>query len=82
VADVGGFFSTATLIPSPGLYAVSATALDGIMYAPGWENYRSDFHDRQPIGRAGYSILIYHVNPHLGDPRILPPRHLRKNDVL
>jgi hypothetical protein len=49
------------LVPTPGFYAVSANALDGITYARGWEDYLATFRDRRPIGRAGYSIFIYEV---------------------
>jgi hypothetical protein len=50
------------LQPDPGIYAVSVNMLVGLPFERGWEHYLAFFRDRQPIDRAGYSILIYEVN--------------------
>jgi 4-amino-4-deoxy-L-arabinose transferase-like glycosyltransferase len=47
--------------PAPGVYAVSANMLDGIVFARGWEDYLETFRRRTPIGRAGYSIFLYEI---------------------
>jgi hypothetical protein len=48
--------------PGPGVYAVSANMLDGIIFARGWEDYLAAFRDRRPIARAGYSIFLYEAH--------------------
>jgi hypothetical protein len=48
--------------PQPGLYAISVNVLAGFLFPPGHENYLEYFRQRQPLERAGYSILIYRVN--------------------
>lgn len=47
--------------PEPGYYAVSATLLTGQYFAPKYRNYYEVFRRMQPIGKAGYSIFIYHI---------------------
>ncbi len=49
------------LQPLPGFYAVSVNPLTGFLSPPGYENYLACFRDSEPIGRAGYGILIYQV---------------------
>jgi hypothetical protein len=49
------------LTPFRGYYAISINALTGFLAPPGYEDYLADFRKRTPIGRAGYSILIYRV---------------------
>ena len=49
------------LQPQPGFYAVSVNPLTGFLSAPGYEDYLACFRDREPIGRAGYGILIYEI---------------------
>jgi len=44
--------------PQPGLYAISATPLHGVMTSP--DNY-AWFRLRQPLARPGYGIFLYQV---------------------
>ena len=45
----------------PAIYAVSVNYLTGFLAPPGYEDYLAYFRERQPDGRAGYSILIFEV---------------------
>ncbi|MEO8658427.1 MAG: glycosyltransferase family 39 protein [Bryobacteraceae bacterium] len=47
--------------PQPGLYAISTNLLAGFLYPHGHEDHLAGFRSRTPVGRAGYSILIYEV---------------------
>jgi hypothetical protein len=47
--------------PQPGVYAVSVNFLAGFLFPEGYEDYLAYFRRHAPNGRAGYSILIYHV---------------------
>lgn len=49
------------LQPLPGFYAVSVNPLTGFLAVAGYQDYLACFRDREPIGRAGYGILIYQV---------------------
>ena len=49
--------------PSPGVYAISATLLPGAVFEYKYRDYFSVFRAMRPMARAGYSILIYRVNP-------------------
>jgi hypothetical protein len=49
------------LQPEPGYYAVSVNAMAGFLAPAGYEDYLACFRDRKPVGRAGYSILVYEV---------------------
>jgi hypothetical protein len=49
--------------PAPGIYAISATHLQGVVLDPDeWDTY-AWFRDRHPFAKAGYSILLYQVEP-------------------
>jgi 4-amino-4-deoxy-L-arabinose transferase-like glycosyltransferase len=47
------------LYPSPGLYAISATNLQGLWLADG--DVFARFRSQEPVGNVGHSILIYKV---------------------
>lgn len=49
--------------PSPGIYAISATNLQGVALGPDkWDMY-SWFRNKRPFAKAGYSIFLYRVDP-------------------
>jgi 4-amino-4-deoxy-L-arabinose transferase-like glycosyltransferase len=49
--------------PAPGVYAISATNLQGIAMGPDqWDTFRY-FRNRRPFARAGHSIFLYRVEP-------------------
>jgi hypothetical protein len=49
--------------PTPGIYAISATHLQGVVFDPDeWDTY-AWFRDRHPFAKAGYSIFLYQVEP-------------------
>jgi len=49
--------------PAPGVYAISATHLQGVVMDPDkWDTY-AWFRDRPPFAKAGYSIFLYQVEP-------------------
>jgi hypothetical protein len=49
--------------PAPGIYAISATHLQGVVLDPDeWDTY-AWFRDKPPFANAGYSILLYQVEP-------------------
>jgi hypothetical protein len=50
----------ARVAPGPGVYAVSVNRLLGV-FTPAYPDYLAWFRERRPVGRAGYSILIYQV---------------------
>lgn len=47
--------------PAPGLYAISATNLQGVQFED--HNRLAWFRERTPIAKIGYSIFIYEVEP-------------------
>ena len=47
--------------PEPGIYAISANILTGLLMPAGQEDYLAEFRSRTPDAYAGYSILIYTV---------------------
>jgi hypothetical protein len=49
------------LKPAPGFYAVSSNVMAGFLFPDAYQDYLACFRNRQPIGRAGYSIFIYEV---------------------
>jgi hypothetical protein len=51
--------------PAPGIYAISATNLQGVHFA-NHEQF-SWFRSREPIGKIGYSIFLFEVSPQ-GEP--------------
>ncbi|MBZ5610305.1 MAG: hypothetical protein LAP38_18740 [Acidobacteriia bacterium] len=63
--EVGPWNPTLTtarrLQPTPGVYAVSVNLVLGFVLPPGYQDYFAYFRERQPVGRAGYSIFIYRV---------------------
>ena len=49
--------------PAPGIYAISATHLQGVVMDPDqWDTY-AWFRDKRPFAKAGYSIFLYQVEP-------------------
>jgi len=49
--------------PTPGVYAISATHLQGVVLEPDrWDTY-AWFRDKEPFAKAGYSIFLYRVGP-------------------
>ncbi len=51
--------------PAPGIYAISATTLQGVHFAN--HDIFAWFREKQPLGKAGYSIFLYEVEPY-GEP--------------
>ncbi|WP_420631975.1 phospholipid carrier-dependent glycosyltransferase [Candidatus Leptofilum sp.] len=51
--------------PAPGIYAISATTLQGVHFAN--HDTFAWFRDKEPLDKIGYSIFIYEVLPH-GEP--------------
>ena len=47
--------------PSPGLYAISATNLQGVVLGPDKRDTYAWFRDKRPFAKAGYSIFLYRV---------------------
>jgi hypothetical protein len=47
--------------PAPGWYAISATSLRLGLLSPETVDYYAAFRDKEPMGRAGYSIYLYHI---------------------
>jgi hypothetical protein len=50
------------LVPQPGVYAISVNTLVGHFFSPAYRDYFAWFKAREPDGRAGWSIFVYHVN--------------------
>jgi hypothetical protein len=47
--------------PAPGIYAISASHLQGVVFKPEqWDTY-AWFRDKKPFAKAGYSIFLYRV---------------------
>lgn len=78
--------------PAPGIYAISATNLQGVHFAN--PDQFATFRDQEPIGKIGYSIFLYEV-PASGGPvdlvlaglqldEIAPPDYdqFNSNDVI
>jgi hypothetical protein len=71
--------------PAPGVYAISASHLQGVVFKPEqWDTF-AWFRDKKPLAKAGYSIFLYRVEAHgppvnvaLGGVQIdeLPPQVL------
>lgn len=51
--------------PAPGIYAISATTLQGVHFAD--HGTFAWFRDKTPLDKVGYSIFLYEVLPH-GEP--------------
>lgn len=51
--------------PAPGIYAISATTLQGVHFAN--HDTFAWFRDREPLDKVGYSIFLYEVPPR-GEP--------------
>jgi hypothetical protein len=47
--------------PAPGIYAISATTLQGIMQFPDLYDW---FRHQEPTAQPGYGLLVYQVTPH------------------
>jgi hypothetical protein len=52
--------------PKPGYYAISVNVLTGFLFGKAHEDYLDYFLHAPIIGRAGYSILMYRVDPAKG----------------
>lgn len=50
------------ITPEPGWYAISATSLRLGLMQPANVDLYAFFRDKQPVGRAGYSIYLYEVS--------------------
>jgi len=49
--------------PPPGVYAISATNLQGVVLKPeNWDTFKW-FRSQEPFAKAGYSIFLYRVSP-------------------
>ncbi|MEO8662961.1 MAG: hypothetical protein ABI693_31160, partial [Bryobacteraceae bacterium] len=57
------YVAATVLVPRPGLFAISVNNLLGFLFRPEYEGYFSSFQSMRPVGRAGYSILIFRVPP-------------------
>ena len=53
--------------PAPGLYAISATNLQGVVFKD--HDTFAWFRDQEPLARPGHSIFVYRVPEHRGLPR-------------
>ena len=53
--------------PSPGIYAISATNLQGVSLGTDKRDTYAWFRDKHPFAKAGYSIFLYRVEP-IGPP--------------
>ena len=51
--------------PAPGMYAISATTLQGVQFAD--HDRFAWFRDKEPLAKIGYSIFVYDV-PAYGEP--------------
>jgi len=51
------------LAPAPGVYAISATNLQGVVFRPEQWNTFEWFRTKEPFAKAGYSIFLYRVEP-------------------
>jgi len=51
------------LAPSPGIYAISATNLQGVVFSPQDQDTFAWFRTQEPFNEAGHSILLYRVEP-------------------
>ena len=49
--------------PSPGIYAISATSLQGVALGPDKRDTYAWFRNKRPFAKAGYSIFLYRVDP-------------------
>jgi hypothetical protein len=58
------------LRPAPGVYAISATNLQGVYFSD--RNIFAWFRERQPLAKVGYSIFIYEVGGE--EAEAAPPR--------
>ena len=52
--------------PAPGVYAIGATTLQGVMLAD--PDTYSWFHHQEPLGRPGNGLFVYQVSPHDESP--------------
>lgn len=64
--------------PAPGLYAISATNLQGVHFAN--HDQFAWFREREPIANVGYSIFLYQVEPN-GSPVDLLLGHLQMDEI-
>jgi hypothetical protein len=53
--------------PSPGIYAISATNLQGVALGSDKRDTYAWFRNKRPFAKAGYSIFLYRVEP-VGPP--------------
>ena len=55
--------------PAPGVYAISATPLQGVMVAD--RDLYAWFRHREPVAQPGYGLLVYDVAPRAVEPQWL-----------
>ncbi len=55
--------------PAPGVYAISATPLQGVMVAD--RDLYDWFRHREPVAQPGYGLLVYEVAPRAVEPQWL-----------
>jgi len=55
--------------PAPGVYAISATPLQGVMVAD--RDLYDWFRHREPVAQPGYGLLVYDVAPRAQEPQWL-----------
>ncbi|MFN2134640.1 MAG: phospholipid carrier-dependent glycosyltransferase [Candidatus Promineifilaceae bacterium] len=64
--------------PAPGVYAISATNLQGVQFAD--HDQFAWFRERQPLDKLGYSIFLYEV-PARGEPAALVLAGLQMDEL-
>lgn len=64
--------------PAPGIYAISATNLQGVQFAN--HDQFAWFRNREPLDKVGYSIFVYEVLPH-GQPTDLVLAGLQLDEI-
>ncbi|MCX7681218.1 MAG: glycosyltransferase family 39 protein [Anaerolineae bacterium] len=52
--------------PAPGVYAIGATTLQGVMVAE--QDVYDWFRHREPLARPGFALFVYRVQPHAETP--------------
>ncbi len=64
--------------PAPGIYAISATNLQGVMFDE--RDEFAWFRERDPFAKIGYSIFLYEVEP-IGEPLTVLLPNMRLQEV-
>jgi hypothetical protein len=65
--------------PAPGIYAISATNLQGVQFAD--HDLFAWFRDKKPVAKIGYSIFIYDVPAH-GEPIDLALGSIQLDEIM